>query len=155
MKTIKYLTAISLLCFALSSCGSGEFNERKVIPEGNWHQDSLVTFDVVVNDTTGIYLFGLSIRHLENYRYSNLYVFLHTTMPNGNITHDTIECIIATPDGNWKGKSSGSMRDIHIPLNSNLVFPLSGNYHFAIKQAMREPELKGITDIGIFIDKQP
>ena len=47
------------------------------------------------------------------------------------------------------------MRDIHIPLNSNLVFPLSGNYHFAIKQAMREPELKGITDIGIFIDKQP
>ncbi len=155
MKTIKYLTAISLLCFALSSCGSGEFNERRVIPEAEWHQDSLVAFDVTVNDTTNVFLFGFDLRHAESYRYSNLYVFLHTTMPNGNVTHDTIECIIATPEGRWIGKNSGSLRDLHIPLNPNLRFPLSGNYHFAIEQAMRETKLKGITDIGIFIEKQP
>lgn len=153
MKRIKYLIII-LSCICLYSCSSAVFSERKVIPEAKWHQDSLVSFDVIVNDTTNGYLFGFDIRHMENYKYSNLYVFLHTTMPNGNIAHDTIECIIAAPNGRWIGKSSGSMRDLHIPLNPNLQFPLSGNYHFDIEQAMREPVLKGITDIGIFIEKQ-
>ena len=75
-------------------------------------------------------------------------------MPNGNITHDTIECILATPDGHWVGKSSGSMRNVRINLNE-LRFPLKGTYHFEIEQAMREPVLKGISDIGLFIKKQP
>ena len=41
-----------------------------------------------------------------------------------------------------------------VPLNENLLFPLSGTYHFEIEQAMREPVLKGISDIGLYIDKQ-
>ena len=98
--------------------------------------------------------FGIGLRHLENYRYSNLFVFLHTRMPNGNITHDTIECTLATPEGRWIGKSSGSMRDLVVPLNENLRFPLTGTYHFEIEQAMREPVLKGISDIGLYIEKQ-
>ena len=91
---------------------------------------------------------------MENYRYSNLFVFLHTRMPNGNLTHDTIECTLATPEGRWIGKGSGSMRDLRVPLNENLRFPLKGMYHFEIEQAMREPVLKGISDIGLFIEKQ-
>ena len=59
------------------------------------------------------------------------------------------------PDGGkWIGKSSGSMRDLTIPLNENLLFPLSGSYHFEIEQAMRDPVLKGISDIGLYIEKQ-
>ena len=61
---------------------------------------------------------------------------------------------LATPEGRWIGKSSGSMRDLHVPLNENLRFPLTGTYHFEIEQAMREPVLKGISDIGLFIEKQ-
>ncbi len=46
------------------------------------------------------------------------------------------------------------MRDLTIPLNENLLFPLKGTYHFEIEQAMREPKLKGISDIGLYIEKQ-
>ena len=46
------------------------------------------------------------------------------------------------------------MRDLTIPLNENLRFPLTGTYHFEIEQAMREPVLKGISDIGLYIEKQ-
>ena len=63
----------------------------------------------------------------------------------------TIECTLATPEGRWIGKGSGSMRDLTVPLNENLRFPLTGTYHFEIEQAMREPVLKGISDIGIYI----
>ena len=146
------LATVTLL---LAACGSQGFDQRKVIPEAKWAMENSVPFDVTVNDTVGIYAFGMSLRHLENYRYSNLYVFMHTTMPNGNVTHDTIQCLLATPDGQWVGHGSGSMRDLRITLNPHMRFPLQGTYHFEIEQAMREPVLKGISDIGLFIEKQP
>lgn len=151
MKRVILFLAITIL---FTACGGEGFNQRKVIPEAKWAMENRVPFDVTVNDTVGIYSFGISLRHMENYRYSNLYVFLHTDMPNGNVTHDTIQCLLASPEGRWLGKSSGSMRDVRIVLNPNLRFPLQGTYHFEIEQAMREPVLKGISDIGLFIEKQ-
>ena len=135
-------------------CSSSNFSKRTVIPNAEWALENRVAFDVPIDDTLNGYVFGIGLRHLENYRYSNLFVFLHTRMPNGNITHDTIECTLATPEGRWIGKSSGSMRDLVVPLNENLGFPLTGTYHFEIEQAMREPVLKGISDIGLYIEKQ-
>ena len=148
------VTLIVGLTLAFTACTSSNYNKRNVIPEAEWAQENRIAFDVNIDDTINGYVFGLELRHLENYRYSNLFVFLHTTMPNGNHTRDTIECTLATPEGRWIGKSSGSMRDLRIPLNPGLQFPLKGNYHFEIEQAMREPVLKGISDIGIFIEKQ-
>ena len=142
------------LVLACTACTTDSFNKRTVIPEAEWAQENRVAFDVAIDDTLSLYTFGIGLRHLENYRYSNLFVFLHTTMPNGNHTHDTIECTLATPEGRWIGKSSGSMRDLTVPLNANLKFPLTGNYHFELEQAMREPKLKGISDIGLYIEKQ-
>ena len=148
------VTLIIGLMLVFTACTSESFNKRTVIPEAEWDQNYHVAFDVPINDTLSPYRFGIGLRHLENYRYSNLFVFLHTRMPNGNVTHDTIECTLATPEGRWIGKSSGSMRDLLIPLNENLLFPLTGTYHFEIEQAMREPVLKGISDIGLYIEKQ-
>ena len=142
------------LALAFTACTSSNFNKRTIIPEAEWKQENRVAFDVDINDTISAYAFGIGLRHLENYRYSNLFVFLHTRMPNGNVTHDTIECTLATPEGRWIGKSSGSMRDLTVTLNENLQFPLTGTYHFEIEQAMRESALKGISDIGLYIEKQ-
>lgn len=154
MKSTKHWILAFCLALALSSCQNDSFNKRTVIHEAEWRQEDRVAFDVDIKDTLSGYCFGLELRHMENYRYSNLFVFLHTRMPNGNLTHDTIECILATPEGRWLGKGTDSMRDLRIPLNENLLFPLSGTYHFEIEQAMREPVLKGISDIGLFIEKQ-
>ena len=149
-----FIIGLLTLFVFFTACNDGDFDKRTVIPEAKWHQENRVAFDVDINDTISPYEFGIGLRHLENYRYSNLFIFLHTTMPNGNHTHDTIECTLATPEGKWMGRSSGSMRDIVVPLNENLLFPLSGTYHFEIEQAMREPVLKGISDIGLYIEKQ-
>ena len=150
----KILLGLLFLMAVFTSCQNDSFDKRTIIPEARWPQENRVAYDVEITDTLSSYEFGIGLRHLENYRYSNLFVFLHTTMPNGNHTRDTIECTLATPEGRWIGKSSGSMRDLVVPLNENLLFPLSGTYHFEIEQAMREPVLKGISDIGLYIEKQ-
>lgn len=143
------------LLWVLVGCGSRDFEQREVIPEAKWAVEHRIPIDVTVNDTVGVYTFGMSLRHNENYRYSNLYVFLHTTLPDGDLMCDTIQCLLAMPDGRWIGKSSGSMRDLRVTLNPAMRFPQVGTYHFEIEQAMREPVLKGITDIGLFIEKRP
>lgn len=141
--------------FLLTSCGNDKlFNDSVVIPEAKWDNRMIPFFDLTVNDTLSDYAFYLNIRHLENYRYSNLFIFLHTEFPNGNVTHDTIECTFAYPDGRWMSKGSGTIRSASILLNPALRFPLSGSYHFEIEQAMRDDVLKGITDIGISFEKQ-
>ncbi len=153
-KILKYVF-ILLITTILSSCGDKNviFDESVVINNSSWNNQELPYFDVNIEDTLSTYAFYLNIRHLENYRYSNFYMFLHTTFPNGNQTHDTIECVLAYPDGRWIGKGSGSMRASNILLNNNLRFPLSGTYHFEIEQAMREPVLEGITDVGVRFER--
>lgn len=154
MKKITVIFAI-IAAFVMSSCSSRMmYDESVVIPEAKWDNKNVPYFDVKVEDTISVYSFALNVRHMENYRYSNLYIFLHTTFPNGNVTHDTIECTLAYPDGSWVGRGSGSMRSDKILLNPNLRFPLDGVYHFEIEQAMRDDILKGIADIGISIEKQ-
>ena len=86
---MKKAMTFALLLLCLAGCGSRGFDQRVVIPEAKWEVENRIPFDVTVNDTLGIYSFGMSLRHLENYRYSNLYVFLHTTLPNGNVMNDT------------------------------------------------------------------
>ena len=155
MTYLKKIGFILLITIALSSCVNKSviFDESVVIPNASWDSRDLPYFDVNVEDTLSVYDFYFNIRHLENYRYSNFYMFLHTTFPNGNQTHDTIELVLAYPDGRWIGKGSGSMRDNNILLNSNLCFPLKGNYHFEIEQAMRDTQLDGVTDVGIRFEK--
>ena len=152
MRNIILVVVIGIL---MTSCSTNAlYDESVVIPEARWDNENIPYFNVTVDDTLTDYAFYMSIRHLENYRYSNLYVFMHTEFPNGNVTHDTIECVLAAPDGRWMGKSSGNMRYAKVLLNPSLRVPLKGDYHFELEQAMREKELKGITDIGICFEKQ-
>ena len=155
MAYLKKISFILLIVTILSSCVNKNviFDESVVISNAAWNNQDFPYFDVNVEDTTSAYNFYLNIRHLENYRYSNFYMFLHTTFPDGNQTHDTIELVLSYPDGRWIGKGSGSMRDNNILLNSNLCFPLKGNYHFEIEQAMRDTQLDGVTDVGVRFEK--
>ena len=152
MKKLFFAIAVIIM---MVSCGNDKlYDESVVIPDAKWDMENIPYFNVTVDDTLVDYTFYLNIRHLDSYRYSNLFLFMHTELPNGNVTHDTIECVLAMPDGRWMGKNSGTMRSAKIMLNPALRFPLKGTYHFEIEQAMREKELKGITDIGLCFEKQ-
>jgi len=136
----------------MGACGNGAFyEENQPIPSGTWKQHDTLFYKVEVSDTMHFYDFYLNVRNRTDYRYRNLYLFVTTRFPGGGVAHDTVECLLAAPDGKWYGKGMGRIKDCRILFKPGVRFPHGGTYLIGIEQAMREKELKGISDIGIRI----
>jgi len=150
--TIKLFIIFAILPVVFYSCNTNIVIDQNIsLPQEGWHKNDAVTFNVNINDSINSFKFKLNIRNTTDYRYSNLYLFLITELPNGNISRDTIECMLANNEGKWLGKGWGNIKENNIILKSNLRFPLTGNYRFLLQQAMRVDTLKGINDIGLSI----
>jgi len=142
-----------LLVPALAGCGRGSLYSEYATIEGDaWNQDSILHFEISVDDSLALYDFYINIRNNTDYPYSNLYLFFTTGFPNGHSTKDTIEFILADKDGRWLGSGSGRIKENQILLQQALRFPIKGTYHFYMEQGMRQAELPGIEDIGISIE---
>lgn len=131
------------------------FEENKPIAQGIWKSENKAHFEVLISDTLSRYDFFLNIRNSIDYRYSNLYLFIHTVNPAGKIAMDTVECQLADYTGKWTGSGSGTIRFNRLLIQKGVHFRQKGRYSFEVEQAMRVKELKGIVDIGIRIEKVP
>lgn len=149
-----FILAFSLLAFLLCTDSGIITFETHRIPGNIWKYKDTVTFKTDINDNRQWYSFYLNIRNSGLYPFSNLYLFLITTYPDGKKTHDTVESILADDYGKWLGKGLGDIKDNRFLLRRNMKFPLKGTYFFRFVQAMRVDNLKGISDIGIRIEKQ-
>jgi gliding motility-associated lipoprotein GldH len=146
---------IPAVIFMLSGCVSPAlYDNNKSLPDDVWKSDQVIRFDVKLEDTTSICKFYLNFRHTTNYRYANLFLFINTTFPDGREARDTVECILADPSGKWLGKGISNIRDNQVLLRRGIRFPQVGTYVFEFEQAMREPELEGIMDVGLRIVKE-
>jgi gliding motility-associated lipoprotein GldH len=151
---LKAYTGFILFLF-ISGCGpKALYDHTKSIPDGVWKKKDLITFKVEVSDTVHIHKFYLNLRQSTDYRFSNLFLFIHTTFPDGTQGRDTVECTLADKSGKWLGKGITNFRDNQVLLRRGLRFPQTGQYIFELEQAMREPELEGIEDIGLRIIKE-
>ena len=105
-----------------------------------------------VNDTLRLFDFIVDIRHDERYKYSNLYLFIDLNFPNGKVSTDTLELTLADASGEWLGAGAGSLYEIGFKFKDRKKFPLSGIYNIRLRHGMREPEIEGITDVGLSIN---
>ena len=107
-----------------------------------------------ISDTLSKYDCFLDLRHLSEYPYQNFWVFLTTTAPNNVIFKDTIELRLADLNGKWLGKTaSGNIITHHILFQRNMHLRVPGTYSFTFENAMRENDLKYISDLGLAIQK--
>ena len=73
------VTTIALL---MSSCGSKAFFDQSLaVDQQGWSSRKMAHFEVPITDTLSTYAFFLQLRHLEDYRYSNLYIFCTPVFP--------------------------------------------------------------------------
>ena len=153
--SIKPFLLISfLIILFLSSCDLNRvFDENYSFENANWDRNKIVSFKIEISDTISQNQFFINIRNTTDYKYSNLYLFITTQLPDGNISKDTIECILADINGKWLGNGLSKLKENNILLKNNLVFPEKGSYIFEFEQAMRVEILQGIADIGIRIEK--
>ncbi len=139
--------------FFIISCNSDLIITKNVTITGDWNKNDTIQFDFEINDSLVVNDFYINIRHSISYPYRNLYFFVSTEFPNGRITVDTIECILADVRGKWYGNGLGDVKENKILIRQNLQFPQCGRYQIDFVHAMRDDDLPGLSDVGIQISK--
>lgn len=129
------------------------FETYTPIVDKSWSIDKPLEYAVKVISDTNTYTIYLNIRNTNDYKFSNLYLFLETTLPNGNSDLDTIECELADSYGRWLGSGLGDLHDNRILFAENVRFKYKGTYKFKFTQGMRINPLYGISDFGIRIER--
>ena len=151
---MKSLFFASCLLVFFASCDSKRIYEQNTeIPSNTWDTAQKVKFEVSITDTISGNNVLINIRHAGFYPYSNLFLFINTTFPNGKTTRDTVECMLADDKGKWFGKGLGDLWDARILFKRNVRFSQSGKYIFEYEQAMRVEQLPGVMDVGLRIEK--
>lgn len=149
---MKLIGPMVLSVLLLVGCNGPLFHRTEEVPNKIWEIQHNISFEVTVEDTMSSYDFYIDLRNDGTYPYSNIFMFVNTTFPSGKTARDTVECILADPSGRWLGKGIGDIWDNHILFKDHVHFPNAGTYTFEFEQGMREPELKGVLDLGICIE---
>ncbi|WP_053989973.1 gliding motility lipoprotein GldH [Mangrovimonas sp. TPBH4] len=145
------------------SCDSNQvFDEYQTVPN-KWHKDSVLSFKVTPPDSLNNYNLFVNLRNTSAYKYSNLFLIVEMEYPNGKTSKDTLEYVMAKPNGEFLGTGFSDVKENKLwykGYESPFVFDESGEYTINIQQAMREngkvegvEELEGITDIGFRIEQ--
>lgn len=153
-KWMQQCTCICIVILAVACGGNVMYDEVQSVNERGWGAEDHLRFTVPVNDTSKVFDILFHTRNASTYEYSNLWLFVSTSAPNGVSMTDTVEFILAEPSGKWLGKGLGAVNSILLPYKLNIKFPARGVYTFDIKQAMRQNKLNGIMDLGIRVEER-
>jgi gliding motility-associated lipoprotein GldH len=111
-------------------------------------------FTVVIEDTTQVYDFEFFLRNTTDYNYSNLFIFLNSTAPDGSDGRRSYEIEIVDEQGQWIGQKSGTLVENILPFKRR-KFPLKGKYTFKLELGVTEKEMTDLMDVGLRITKVP
>jgi gliding motility-associated lipoprotein GldH len=149
------IAILILSCAGLSSCLDNvtvtDFNQA--ISKRTWSYVNKVRVPVTISDKANRYNIYINLRHTGDYKYSNIFLLIHTRGPRGKTVTERKEFTLAYPDGQWLGKGSGNLYSYQLPLKADYSFPDTGKYLFEIEQNMRDNPLREITDVGLRIEK--
>ena len=147
-----YFLLITLLLF---SCGKPPVVQTLISNVDEvWWQDSALSVDVSILDTSNVYRVSFQLRHTSEYPYSNLFLFRYVLSETQTEYQDTVEIRLSN-GGSWIGKGIGALKTINLPYHQNGVkFPRPGNYRFVFYHGMRDEPLKGIKDLALVIDSE-
>ncbi len=145
---------VLILVVLLNACSNQMiYRENSHISSSGWSMSDSIAFTFKIDDTLVPLNIYFNVRNSTDYSYQNLYFFITTSYPGGEFSRDTAECILAGIDGKWLGKGRGKTRDSKFLFRKEVRFRKAGTYTIFVNQAMREEILKGITDVGIIIEK--
>ncbi|MBT3206794.1 MAG: gliding motility lipoprotein GldH [Bacteroidetes bacterium] len=149
----KIVIIIGILSVFLCSCDTKKvFEENIKIEKGIWDNQKKATFEVLISDTLAVHNVFVNIRNTDLYQYSNIYLFIKTSSPDGYFLRDTFDCVLADLSGKWLGDGMGDIWDNQILYKKNVRFPVAGIYTFEFEQAMRMRHLPFIMDIGLRVE---
>ena len=149
---------ILLIAVLLVSCDSNRLYEKNIsIDNDVWSLGQIPSFEFENTDTVSDVNLIINVRHSSIYPFSNLWLFIHTSSPDGVSQVDTLETILSQKDGKWLGDGLGDIWDLQLPFKT-VRLNESGTYRFKVEQAMRHgklskiEQLPGVMEIGLRIE---
>lgn len=152
---IKHYSFLVIICMVIfSSCDPGRlYEENKNIEGKAWYYKNLIPFDMQVKDTTGFYNVYVNVRVDANYKYSNIFMWVHVLNPQRNADKRRIEIKLADERGKWLGSGLGDLYDYQFPVLQKIKFPQSGFYRFELEQNMRDDTLMHVRAVGVRVEE--
>jgi gliding motility-associated lipoprotein GldH len=143
---------VILLSFA--SCDPDKvIDDYHSIHNSSWNADSVQNYTFSILRKDQIHNIYFNIRNDRSYAFCNLWLFVTIDPPRGESKTDTVQIILADPSGKWLGKGFSGIYDNRRLFMQNVYFPEPGSYTVHLRHGMRPANLKGITDIGIRVEK--
>ncbi|HEY5326632.1 MAG TPA: gliding motility lipoprotein GldH [Mucilaginibacter sp.] len=152
-----YLTLVTASLLLLVSCTdkNGIIDQNSEVPDHNWTYLNRFRYDVTVDDAKTPYTLYMNLRVTANYKYSNIFILITQVGPDKKPLVKRYELKLANEDGEWLGEGSGNLYSYQSKFRSDYMFPTKGTYHFYIEQNMRDNPLRGISDVGLRVEKSP
>jgi gliding motility-associated lipoprotein GldH len=153
---------IFLFVFVALSCQQNKVFDRYTSISNGWNKLDVISYDFAAPDTANSYNLFINLRTTTAYKFSNLFLIVELDYPNGKVTKDTLEFLMAKPNGELLGSGFTSIKEHKLSFkgyDTPFVFTEEGTYKVQIQQAMRhrgEPngvvQLEGIIDVGFSIE---
>ena len=145
--TLSIIGIITLLL--VTSCDPGRvFDDNKTIEGDAWYYKNKVPFDVRIKDNVFV-----NLRVGADYKYSNVFMLVHTLNPDKKTDQRRIEIKLANESGKWLGSGLGDLYDYQFPVFKKVKFPQQGFYRFELEQNMRDDTLMHIKAAGIRVEE--
>lgn len=143
---------LSLLLFF--SCGSSSEGDVIMNSVNNkWNKKSEQKFSLEISDPQNPKNIIFVVRNNNEYPYSNIrFIVNFTDLQSKKKQTDTLNYILAKPNGEWLGTGFGDTKETLFQYKLNYRFPAKGKYEIGLTQAMRNDDLPGIEDIGVKIE---
>lgn len=148
----KILNLFFVIGVVVSCSNASETVQMKSI-NGTWNKKAKQQFDFKISDAQHAKNIIFVLRNNNDYPYSNIRLIVDfTDHQSKRQAVDTLNYVLAKPNGEWIGKGFGDTKETLFQYKINYKFPHNGDYSVSLIQAMRTDNLKGIEDIGVKLE---
>lgn len=131
--------------------GPNDFSEYHTLGDSDWRYGEILNYDFTPRDSIVTGDISLSLRHSNDYIYSNIY--LEVTVAD-SLQHrcDTLALTLADNFGRWQGRGIGT--DFQVSDTVAKGITLRRPIKIAVRHIMRDEVLENIEQVGVsFVEK--
>lgn len=147
----KIIVIIAISCLWLGCKPKPTYSSFQSVPMFRWATDSVAQFVYEAEQSYDGRIL-IDVRHNETYPYQNMWLFVGVSTPD-TTTIDTIEFYLADDRGKWLGTGKNGVIEMPILYEQHFAFDSASTYTFTLQHGMREQTLRGVSDIGVIIEK--
>jgi len=151
-RNLNKIAFIFALIFLVSCDNNKVYDEYIDLESTGWSTADTLAFEIELNSTNGgLFDFLIGLRNNNEYLYSNIFLFVELENPQGITLSDTLQYLVAEPNGKWKGSGVGAIKYNLFKYKESQELE-DGLYKIKITHGMRSELLHGLEDIGLRIE---